>query len=592
MNHVQRKKVTVHEKPKDARKTLLRLFSYLLGQKGLLSIVFALILISIASSIGASYLLRPIINDYIIPGDISGLSKILIILGLVYLLGVISSLFQYRILNKVGQNTVAVLRKELFDKMEILPIRFFDIHQHGELMSRYTNDVDKISDALTDSIAELLTSIITLVGILIFMIYISPILTLITLIIIPLMFLIAGKIIKKSRKYFKEQQQAIGDTNGYIEEIISGQKVVKSFSHEEIVEKEFNSYNNNLKEKSEKAQLYSGMMMPMMQNMNTLSFVLITIVGSLLVIFRGFDLGGLAAFLQYSRQFGRPINQLANQYNSLQAAIAGAERIFQIIDEIPENANDTGISSIDPKTTKGEVVFKDVHFSYTPTESVLKGISLNIKPGDKVAFVGSTGAGKTTIFNMLPRFYDIQSGEILIDNIPINKIPRSDLRKSMAVVLQDTHLFAGSVMENIRYGNLDATDEEVINAAKLSAAHSFIKRLPQGYQTILTEDAGNLSQGQRQLLSIARAAIVNPTILLLDEATSSVDTRTEMLIQTGMDRLMQGRTSFVIAHRLSTVKNADKIVVLEKGKIVEEGKHEELLSKKGRYYDLYKGQFE
>ena len=579
-------------RPKETRKILWRLFGYLSSEKKLLVFVFLLIIISIFCNVGGSYMLRPIINDYIIPGNISGMFKMLGILAGIYVIGVLSNWLQARILVKVGERTVAVLRLDLFSKMEMLPIKYFDTHQHGELMSRYTNDIDRVSDALTNTISDLLSNIFSLLGIFALMIYISPLLTLVTLTIIPLMFLVANIVIKKSRKYFEGQQKALGAENGYIEEIITGQKVVKIFCYEKIAEEEFDVFNKDLQGKSEKAQLYSGMMMPLMQNMNTLSFVFVTIVGALLAIFRGFDLGGLAAFLQYSRQFGRPINELANQYNSLQAAIAGAQRIFEVIDQTPETKYDTQTPVNPPDNIKGDILIKDIHFGYNSDNEVLKGISLHAQPGKKVALVGSTGAGKTTIFNLLPRFYDIEKGEILIDGISQQKLRRSDLRQTMALVLQDTHLFTGTVMENIRYGNLTATDEEVTNAAKLAAAHSFIMRLPQGYQTELKDDGSNLSQGQRQLLNIARAAIANPAILLLDEATSDVDTRTEILIQEGMDKLMEGRTSLIIAHRLSTVRNADEILVIENGTIIERGNHQQLLKEKGHYYELYTGQFE
>ncbi|MCD7973204.1 MAG: ABC transporter ATP-binding protein/permease [Candidatus Azobacteroides sp.] len=580
------------EKPKETKKILLRLFRYLAKERKLLILVFFLIIISTACSLGGSYMLRPIINDYIIPGNFEELPYMLGILGAIYLGGIVSLWTQARILNKVGERTVAVLRFDLFSKMEMLPLSYFDTHQHGELMSRYTNDIDRVSDALTSTISDLLSNLFSLVGILVLMLYISPALTIVTLTIVPFMFFAANKVIRKSRKYFTGQQTALGAENGFIEEIITGQKVVKIFSHEKEVESDFDVLNEDLQNKAEKAQLYSGVMMPLMQNLNTLNFVLVTIVGAIFAIYRGLDIGGLAAFLQYSRQFGRPINELANQYNNLQAAIAGAERIFQVIDEKPETAQDTNTPVALPEKPKGDIEFKQVYFGYSPEKMVLKDISLHASPGKKTALVGTTGAGKTTIFNILPRFYDIQSGEVLIDGIPQNDLTRKDLRSTMAVVLQDTHLFSGTVMENIRYGKLDATDEEVIAAAKLATAHSFIKRLPDGYETQLEDDGSNLSQGQRQLLNIARAAIADPPILLLDEATSDVDTRTEMLIQKGMDKLMEGRTSFIIAHRLSTVQNADEILVLENGEIIERGNHQELLKLKGKYYKLYTGQFE
>ncbi|WP_419034386.1 ABC transporter ATP-binding protein [Dysgonomonas gadei] len=577
-------------KPTEGRKTFLRLMSYLTCDKKLLSVIGFLIIVSIVSSLLGSYMLRPIINDYILPGDFNGLVKILLVLAGIYLAGVVATYIQYILLNKIGQNTVTRMRTDLFKKMEQLPIKYFDTHQHGDLMSRYTNDIDQISTALTDSLSDMLSSALMLIGIFALMIYISPVLTLVTLITVPLMFVSAKLIVKRSRKYFKAQQETLGEVNGYIEEMISGQKVIKVFGHEKKVEADFDVVNQNLKGKSEKAQFYSGMMMPVMQNLNTLNYVIITIVGALLAIFRGFDVGGLAAFLQYSRQFGRPINELASLYNSIQAAIAGAERIFQVIDEDPEQGD--ALDAVSLRNVKGDLEMKDVYFGYKPEKLILKGVSLHATPGTKIALVGETGAGKTTILNMLPRFFDIKSGEITIDGISTRNIRREDLRRSMAIVLQDTHLFTGTVRENIRFGRLDATDEEVVQAAKLTAAHSFIKRLPQGYDTILENDGANLSQGQRQLLNIARAAVADPPILLLDEATSNIDTRSELLIQKGLDQLMEGRTSLIIAHRLSTVMNADRILVMDHGQIIEQGSHKELLEMKGKYYSLYQEQFE
>ncbi|QIK54580.1 ABC transporter ATP-binding protein [Dysgonomonas sp. HDW5B] len=577
------------EKAKEGKKTFLRLMSYLSCDRSLLYIIAFLIVVSIISSLLGSYMLRPIINDYIIPGDIPGLFKILLLLGVIYLVGVVATYIEYRLLNKIGQRTVTRLRMDLFKKMEILPIKYFDTHQHGDLMSRYTNDIDKISDVLTDSLSDLLSSALTLIGIFILMIYISPILTLVTMITVPLMFLSAKLIVTQSKKYFKAQQEDLGAVNGYIEEMISGQKVIKVFGHEKKVEADFDTLNQSLKGKAEKAQLYSGMMMPIMQNLNTLNYVIITIVGALLAIFRGFDVGGLAAFLQYSRQFGRPINELASLYNNIQAAIAGAERIFEVIDEASEPEDNP--DAITLTNIKGNVTMRDVYFGYKPDKLILKGVSIEAKSGEKIALVGTTGAGKTTILNMLPRFFDIKSGEITIDGISTKDMKRENLRHSMAIVLQDTHLFTGTVRENIRFGLLEATDEEVEEAAKLTAAHSFIKRLPHGYDTMLENDGSNLSQGQRQLLNIARAAVANPAILLLDEATSNIDTRSELLIQKGLDKLMEGRTSFIIAHRLSTVRNVDRILVLEQGQIIEQGSHKELLELKGKYYSLYEEQF-
>lgn len=577
-------------KPTEVRKTFFRLMTYLAKDKNLLIVIGSLIIISIGCNLVGSYMIRPIINNYIIPGNYEGLLHILIILGVIYLIGVAAIYIQYRLLNRIGQRAVTRMRTDLFKKMEKLPIKYFDTHQHGDIMSRYTNDIDQVSNALTDSLSDMLTSALMLIGIFSLMIYISSILTLATLITIPLMFLSAKTIVKRSKKYFKAQQDTLGDANGYIEEMISGQKVIKVFGYEKKVEQDFEQLNQKLNEKSKKAQFYSGMMMPVMQNLNTLNFVVVTIVGGLLAIFRGFDVGGLAAFLQYSRQFGRPINELASLYNSIQAAMAGAERIFQVIDEAPEQEDAPNAISLND--VKGDLEMKDVYFGYKQDKLILKGVSLHATPGTKIALVGETGAGKTTILNMLPRFFDIKSGEITIDGVSIHDIKRESLRQSMAIVLQDTNLFTGTVCENIRFGHPQATDEDVIQAAKLTAAHSFIKRLPKGYHTMLENDGANLSQGQRQLLNIARAAIADPPILLLDEATSNIDTRSELLIQKGLDKLMEGRTSIIIAHRLSTVRNADKILVLDDGQIIEQGTHTELLNLKGKYYSLYQEQFE
>lgn len=577
-------------KPVKGRKTLRRLVSYLACDRTLLIVIGFLIIISIVANLLGSYMLRPIINDYIMPGDFPGLVRMLLILGGIYLCGVAAVYIQYLLLNKIGQRTVTRMREDLFSKMERLPIKYFDTHQHGDLMSRYTNDIDRISDALTDSLSDMLSSALTVIGIFCLMLYISPILTVVTLITVPLMFLSAKGIVKRSRKYFKAQQESLGVINGYVEEMISGQKVVKVFGHEKKVEEDFDVLNQDLKGKSRYAQFFSGLMMPVMQNLNMLNYVVITIVGALLAIYRGFDVGGLAAFLQYSRQFGRPINELASLYNSIQAAIAGAERIFEVIDEAPEKEDSPNAFAL--TDVKGDVRMEDVYFGYRPDKTILKGISLHVAPGCKIALVGETGAGKTTILNLLPRFFDIQSGKVTIDGHSIMNVQRESLRKSMAIVLQDTHLFTGTVRENIRFGRLNATDDEVVEAAKLTAAHSFIKRLPKGYDTLLENDGANLSQGQRQLLNIARAAVADPSILLLDEATSNIDTRSEILIQRGLDKLMEGRTSIIIAHRLSTVQNAHRILVLDHGQIIEQGTHQELLSMKGRYYSLYKEQFE
>ena len=578
------------EKPKNAMRVILRLWKYLSRQSSLLLLILALLLINIAGTLLGSYLLRPIINQYIIPHNVSGLIRMIFILFGIYGLSAAAGIWLNRLMIVVAQKAINILRADLFSKLQSLPLKFFDSNNHGDLMSRFTNDVDNVSDSLNTSVLQLLTSAITLLGIMVLMTYISPLLTLVTLVIVPLMLWVASAIIKRSKSYFTAQQTALGAVDGYVEEMITGQKVIKVFCYEESAEKEFEKLNYDLRDKATLAQLYSGVMQPIIQNLNTINFALTATVGALLAIFKGFDLGGLAAFLQYSRQFGRPVNEISSQYNSLQSALAGAERIFEIMDEIPEIADAAGAVRL--INIKGDVNFKAVSFGYDAGKIVLKDINIQARAGQKIALVGSTGAGKTTIMNLLPRFYDIQSGHISIDGIDIQNMQRDSLRETMAIVLQDTHLFTATVMENIRYGRLSATDKDVIDAAVLSGADSFIQRLPGGYQTLLLNDGGNLSQGQRQLLNIARSTVARPSILILDEATSSIDTRTEQIIQKGMDQLMEGRTSFVIAHRLSTVRNADEILVLENGEIIERGSHQALIAKKGRYFQLYTGQFD
>lgn len=578
------------KKPKNIKQTLLRLWSYLDKYKILLIIVFILVIINTLSTLLGSYMLRPLINNYIAKGDLASLAKGLVVMALIYLAGVVATYGQSRLMINISQKTILDLRTDLFDKMQHLPVKYFDTNTHGELMSRFTNDVDTISDALNNTITQLFSGIISLTGTLILMLTISPILTVLTLVIVPAMILVAKIILGKSKSYFSAQQKAIGKVNGYIEEMVTGIKVVKVFNHEQEVENEFNNLADDLCQKATKAQIFSGMMMPAMQGLNTLIYALVAMIGGVLSISNILDIGGMLVFLQYSRQFGRPINEISNQFNVLLSALAGSERIFELMDVQPEPEDAS--NAVELENVKGDVQFKNVTFGYNDDKIVLKNISLFAKPGQKIALVGSTGAGKTTITNLITRFYDIQSGEIIIDGINIKDIKRNNLRNSMAMVLQDTHLFTGTVKENIKYGRLEATDEEVVAAAKLAGADSFIRRLPHGYDTMLEGDGANLSQGQRQLLNIARAAIANPAILILDEATSSVDTRTERHIEHGMDRLMKDRTTFVIAHRLSTVRNSDAIMVIENGEIIERGNHDELMKQKGRYYRLCTGALE
>ena len=600
-------------KPKDLRGTLSKLMGYLGQYKALLVIVVILLFISAACSVAGSYLIKPLINDYILPGDFIGLAKMLCVMAGVYVVGAVCSYGYARIMVHVAQNTVAKLRADLFNKMQKLPLKFFDTHTHGELMSRYTNDIETVSEALNNSFASLISCSLTFVGTVMMMIVLSPILTAITAVMLGVMLLVVKTI--GGRRYFAAQQKAIGAVNGYIEEMIEGQKVIKVFNHEAAAKAGFTGVNDTYRDAATRAQAYAGAMMPAMGNLSHINYAITCCIGGLLAIRTG-DLGGLSAFLQYTKQVSQPITQISQQVNTILSAVAGAERVFEIMEAEPEvddgkvtlervKENPDGtITEADYDTgawawkkpdgslvpLRGDVRFDHVVFGYDDRKIILHDISLFAKPGQKIAFVGSTGAGKTTITSLINRFYEIQSGTITYDGINVRDIQKDSLRRSLGVVLQDTHLFTGTVADNIRYGRLDATDEEVEAAARLAGADGFIRHLPDGYQTVLTSEGGSLSQGERQALNIARAA--NPPVLILDEATSSIDTRTEKLIEKGMDRLMAGRTVFVIAHRLSTVRNSKAIMVLEQGSIIERGDHEDLLAQHGRYYQLYTGQAE
>ncbi len=579
-------------KPKNMSATVKRLFSYIAEHKFKLLLVLFLMLASSVATLIGSYNLRPIINN-ITNGNTSAADRIaylaqtLIILGCIYLVGVVATYLQNRIMVTVSQSSIEKLRNDLFCKLQSLPTRYFDSNPTGEVMSRFTNDIDNIDNMINQTLTSLISGAIQLVGTFIVMISTNIWLTLITVVFFPIFTLGGGLIAKKSSKYYSGQQAALGAINGYIEETVNGAKVIKVFNHEETCTEEFDLLNDDMRQKQFKAQFYGGIMGPIMGNTSQISYAVTAGIGGLLCLFGKFDVGGLSVFCGYSRNFSMPINMISQQMSTIFSALAGAERVFRVMDTAPEEPDKE--DAVDMPQMQGNVVLDDVTFGYVPEKTILKHISLYAKPGQKIAFVGSTGAGKTTITNLLNRFYDIEEGTITIDGVNIMDIQRSVLRKNIAMVLQDTHLFTGTVMENIRYGRLDATDEEVIAAAKTASAHSFILRLADGYNTVIEGDGSNLSQGQRQLLNIARAALSKAPILVLDEATSSVDTRTERHIEHGMSRLMENRTTFVIAHRLSTVRNADAIMVLENGEIIERGNHEELLKLKGRYYELYTG---
>lgn len=579
-------------KPKDSRRTVVRLLRYLEEDKAKMALAFVCVIANTVCMLAGSYMLRPIINTYIAPvngsrGDIQGLARALIALGFVFLAGVAANYYQAKVMLTVAQNALQKIRDDLFRKMQKLPVRFYDTNSNGDLMSRFTNDVDTIGQMLSSTLVQLFSGALSLVGTLALMIYTNIWLTLVTLVMIPLVMRAGGAVAGRSQKYFSAQQSSLGAVNGYVEEMITGQKVIKVFCHEDTAADEFGLLNEDLRQNQIRAQFFGGVMGPVMNNLSQINYTLTAVVGGLLCVLRGFDVGGLTVFLNFSRQFSRPINEISAQVSNVFSALAGAERVFAVMDEEPEPADGPEAVVLEPM--KGHVVLDHVTFGYDPEKIILKDVSLYARPGQKIAFVGSTGAGKTTITNLINRFYDIQSGVITVDGVDIRQISRENLRKNIAMVLQDTHLFTGTVMENIRYGRLDATDEEVVQAAKTASADSFIRRLPEGYDTMLEGDGANLSQGQRQLLNIARAAISRAPILILDEATSSVDTRTEKHIEHGMDRLMADRTTFVIAHRLSTVRNANAIMVLEHGEIIERGDHDELLKLKGRYYELYTG---
>ncbi len=614
--------------PKNAMGTLKRIVGYLKPYKIQLIIVLVSVLISTGASVAGSYFLKPLINDYILPlvgqqnPDLTPLALMLVRIGAVYLVGVAAAYLYNRLMINISVGTLNSIRNDLFTHMQKLPLRYFDAHTHGELMSRYTNDTDTLRQFLGQSFVQIISSALTVVSVFVVMLVLNPVLTVLVVVMLAIMLWAVQALGKRSGMYFRRQQEAIGAANGYIEEMIEGQKVVKVFSREREAKEHFDTLNDELYKSARGANTFASILMPVMNNLSYVHYALTAMTGGLLAVGYGLDIGTLAAFLQYTRSFSQPIIQASQQFNIVLQALAGAERIFELIDQEPENDEGTvslvyveknadGSMKESSKRTgvwawkrlladgtaqytevRGDVRLEDVDFRYVPEKPVLEDMTLYAKPGQKIAFVGSTGAGKTTITNLINRFYDVNEGRILYDDVNVNDIKKADLRRSLAIVLQDTHLFTGTVMENIRYGRLDATEGEVKRAAKLANADSFIRHLPEGYETMITGDGANLSQGQRQLLAIARAALADPPVLILDEATSSIDTRTEALIEKGMDQLMQGRTVFVIAHRLSTVRNANAIMVLENGRIIERGDHDDLIEQRGKYYQLYTGAFE
>ncbi|MFY9302700.1 MAG: ABC transporter ATP-binding protein [Atribacterales bacterium] len=576
-------------KPRDAKNTLKRLWWYLSEHKIRLFLVLFLVAITSVLTLVGPYLIGKAIDNYIIPRDFNGLFRLLILMAAIYVLMSLFTWLQSRTMINVAQLTIRNMRKDAFDKLQILPVSFFDARPRGDIMSRLTNDIDLINNALSSSLTQIFSSIITLIGTVILMLWLSPLLTGVSMITVPIMLITTNIVTRHTRRYFSEQQRVLGMLNGFAEENISGQKVVKAFVREAKEIERFEVTNQELKNVGIKAQIYSGIMGPLMNVLNNIGFAIVALSGGWLAVKQIITIGTIAAFINYTRQFTRPLNELANQINTIQSAIASAERLFEIMDEPPEPPDPP--DAIELKSVKGDVEFRNVSFSYKSDEAVLKNISFHAHPGQTIALVGPTGAGKTSIINLLARFYDPDSGDIFIDGYNIQKITRKSLRSSLGIVLQDTYLFSESVKDNIRYGRLDATDEEVKAAARLANAEQFILNLPQGYDTILSEDGGDLSQGQRQLLAIARAILADPAILILDEATSSVDTRTEQHIQEAIYKLMKGRTSFVIAHRLSTIRKADMILVIDDGEIIERGNHVQLLRQKGFYYNLYMSQF-